>query len=179
MRAFALLALVTIVSGMGCSGSDDAASEGSLSTPSAQQQPAANADAGQVRQAIETASARFSDAARRGDAAGLVATYAENAVVMQPNTPAWRGRDAIRKGWAGFLSSATVREFSLHTEDVMTSGDLAVQTGTYSMTLQPKTAGARELTDKGKFVVAWRKQADGSWKAVRDIYNSDMPPGGS
>lgn len=179
MRAFVLLAFMVMVSSMGCSGSDDAASEGSASTPSARQQPAADAGAGQVRQAIETASARFSDAVQRGDAAGLMAMYAENAVFMQPNMPAWRGHDAIQKGWTGFLTSATVKELSLHTDDVMTSGDLAIQTGSYSMRFRPKTAGAGELTDKGKFVVAWRKQADGSWKAVRDIYNSDIPLAGS
>jgi ketosteroid isomerase-like protein len=42
------------------------------------------------------------------------------------------------------------------------------------MTVQPR--GGREIKDKGKFVVVWKRQADGSWKIVRDVYNSDVPP---
>jgi uncharacterized protein (TIGR02246 family) len=178
MRISALLAVVVMVSTIGCSGSDDTASEDSASASSAQQS-AVRTDTGQVRNAIDSATARFSDAAEHGDAAGLMAMYAPDAVVMQPNTPAWHGHDEIQKGWAGFLSSITVKELDLPTDDVLTSGDLAVQTGSYTFTFQPRTAGAREMTDKGKYVVVWQKQADGSWKAVRDIFNSDLPAGGS
>ena len=37
----------------------------------------------------------------------------------------------------------------------------------------PKTK--KPVTDKGKYVTVYKKQADGSWKAVADILNSDMP----
>ncbi|MBA2471329.1 MAG: hypothetical protein H0V41_03460 [Pseudonocardiales bacterium] len=47
------------------------------------------------------------------------------------------------------------------------SGDLAYSTGTYAFANPP--------IDKGKFVDVWKKQADGSWKAVIDIFNSDLP----
>ena len=33
----------------------------------------------------------------------------------------------------------------------------------------------KPVTDKGKYVTVYKKQADGSWKAVADIMNSDMP----
>jgi ketosteroid isomerase-like protein len=32
-----------------------------------------------------------------------------------------------------------------------------------------------ETTDKGKYVTIWRKQPDGSWKVVEDMFNSDIP----
>ncbi|HET7552942.1 MAG TPA: DUF4440 domain-containing protein [Gemmatimonadaceae bacterium] len=178
MRISALLALVVMVSTTACSGSNDTAIQDSALASSAQQ-PAAGTDASQVRHVIDSATARFSDDAERGDAAGLMAMYAADAVVMQPNMPAWHGHDEIQKGWAGFLSSITIKELNLPTDDVLSSGDLAVQTGTYTLTAQPKSAGAQEMKDKGKYVVVWQKQADGSWKAVRDIFNSDLPAGGS
>ena len=36
-------------------------------------------------------------------------------------------------------------------------------------------AKGKPVTDRGKYVEAWKKQADGAWKVVEDIYNSDLP----
>jgi len=33
--------------------------------------------------------------------------------------------------------------------------------------------------DRGKAVLVWKKQPDGSWKAVADIFNFDLPKGGA
>jgi len=30
------------------------------------------------------------------------------------------------------------------------------------------------MTDHGKYATIWRKQTDGSWKVVVDIFNSDV-----
>jgi ketosteroid isomerase-like protein len=46
---------------------------------------------------------------------------------------------------------------------------LAYTTGTFAIESNHSTV------DKGKFVDVWKKQADGSWKAVIDIFNSDLP----
>ena len=35
----------------------------------------------------------------------------------------------------------------------------------------PKSA----TTDKGKYLTVFKKQPDGSWKAVADMINSDLP----
>jgi ketosteroid isomerase-like protein len=37
----------------------------------------------------------------------------------------------------------------------------------------PKTK--KSITDKGKYVTAYKKQADGTWKAVADMDSSDLP----
>jgi hypothetical protein len=34
-------------------------------------------------------------------------------------------------------------------------------------------------SDQGKYIEIWKKQADGTWKIVRDIYNSDVSAAGS
>jgi ketosteroid isomerase-like protein len=50
--------------------------------------------------------------------------------------------------------------------------------GTYSMTTSaPK--GKKPVTDKGKYVTVFRKQADGTWKVVADVTNSDLPAAGA
>jgi ketosteroid isomerase-like protein len=38
----------------------------------------------------------------------------------------------------------------------------------------PDPAG-KPVTDRGKYVTIWKKQADGSWKVIADIFNSDLP----
>ncbi len=32
------------------------------------------------------------------------------------------------------------------------------------------------VTEKGKYVTAWKKQADGAWKVTEDIFNADEAP---
>jgi ketosteroid isomerase-like protein len=31
------------------------------------------------------------------------------------------------------------------------------------------------MKDSGKYMTVWRKQADGSWKVVADMFNTNMP----
>ena len=58
--------------------------------------------------------------------------------------------------------------------DAAGSGDLAYTQGTYSMTASdPKTKAP--VTEKGKYLTVYRKQADGSWKAVEDTFMGDAP----
>ena len=57
---------------------------------------------------------------------------------------------------------------------VSTSGDMALDRGTYRLAIAPK--GTRE-TDTGKYVVVWRKIGS-EWKAAADIFNSDLPVSG-
>jgi ketosteroid isomerase-like protein len=40
-------------------------------------------------------------------------------------------------------------------------------------TTDPKTK--KPVTDKGKYAEVYKKQADGSWKAVADMDSSDTP----
>lgn len=138
-----------------------------------QSQPAATADVAEVRQYIEAANARFLDAIQRGDTAGALANYADDAVVMMPSEEAWRGHDALSKGFSGFMSQMSVKDGHAMTMDVVVSGDLAVETGMFEWTLQPKTGKA--MHEKGKYLTVWKQQADGSWKIIRDINNSDLP----
>jgi uncharacterized protein (TIGR02246 family) len=171
MRTRRLLWLATVpFVAAACARGDDAAA---TSDSAAGVAATAATDVGAVRQAIETTNARFADAAKRGDTAVVGAIYAEDVVVMMPNEPAHRGRDAALKSFASAFTRAQVKEFNIKTDDVQVGGDLAVETGNYEMTLQP--AGGAEIKDKGKYITVWKRQADGSWRILRDIVNSDLP----
>jgi uncharacterized protein (TIGR02246 family) len=135
----------------------------------------ASPDTAKVKAAIEAANAKLVEAFKKGDKTGLMANYAADAVVMMPNEEAWRGREGMDKGFSGFLGQFTFKEGAATTTDVMVAGDLAIETGTYAWTMQPKAGGA-EIKDKGKYLTVWKRQSDGTWKIVRDINNTDLPP---
>jgi ketosteroid isomerase-like protein len=54
------------------------------------------------------------------------------------------------------------------------SGDVAVIWGTY--TTNP-AEGEEGITAAGKWVALVEREADGSWKVVRNIWNTDSPTG--
>jgi ketosteroid isomerase-like protein len=41
--------------------------------------------------------------------------------------------------------------------------------------LPPIRRGKKAVTEKGRFVTVFRKEADGSWKAVQQINNAEAP----
>ncbi len=133
----------------------------------------ASPDTAKVKAAIQAANARSLDAFKRGDKAGMMANYTSDAIVMAPNEEAWRGQEGLDKGFSGLLSQFSFKDGAATTTDVMVAGDLAVETGTFTLTLQPKTGA--EIKDKGKYLTVWKRQPDGTWKIVRDINNSDLP----
>lgn len=125
-------------------------------------------------QAIKDIVTRFDKAISSGGVEALVADYdAAGAMRMHPNQPALVGSEAIRAAFQGAFSQSTT-EVRNGVEDVRVSGDLAVARGTYESKSTAKSGG-EAVRDKGKWAAAFRRQADGSWKALWDIYNSDLP----
>ena len=127
---------------------------------------------GDADRAIRESNARFADAVRAGNVAGVIQMYSDSAVIMPPNSPPVTGIDEIRRFWIGFLATGSI-DATLTTDDVDQSGDLAVERGRYQMTIVPVN-GTASVHDAGKYVVSWRK-INGQWRATNDIFNSSSP----
>jgi len=127
--------------------------------------------ANDAEDAIRKMDRDFSAAASGGNVEGMMSIYADDAVLMPPNLPAFRGRDAIRQFWTGFTGAGKI-DATLTPDKVMQSCDMATELGHYALTITPK--GGAAVQDTGKYVVTWRK-VGGQWKAVADIFNSDRP----
>jgi uncharacterized protein (TIGR02246 family) len=110
------------------------------------------------------------------DADKLVAHYSDDAVLMAPGMDAMKGKDAIKSGLSAMLADKALSvKFQASKVDVAKSGDLAYTQGEYQMTMtDPKTH--KPVNDHGTYVTTYRKQSDGSWKAVADIATSGAPP---
>ena len=124
--------------------------------------------------AIQALDEQWSATAAKNDLEGTVAFYAEDAVLLAPNTPIATDRKAIRESWAGLLGPNTALSWKVSKVDVAKSGELGYLYGSYSLSIHdPK--GGPPARDTGKMVEIWKKQADGKWKYTVDIYNSDLP----
>ena len=97
-------------------------------------------------------------------------SYSDDAMVLPPNAPAVTGHGAIE---AMFKTFPPITAFELRTEEVEGTADLAYVRGRYTMTMSPP--GAPAIADSWKYLEIWRKQCDGSWKSVRDMFSSDIP----
>ena len=122
-------------------------------------------DAASAIRALSGAFVRHFNAA---DADQLVAAfYAEDARLLPPNHPMITGRSQIRDALRGFLEAGlgglAVETYEI---EIASSGDLAYGIGTFSL--------ARPVPDRGKFIEIYRRQADGSWKCVADMFGSDQ-----
>jgi ketosteroid isomerase-like protein len=94
---------------------------------------------------------------------------------MIPNSPMMTGKDAIGKAMKDALADPN---WSLALQpnqvEVSRGGDLGYTRGTYVLTATDP-ASKKAATEKGRFVAIFRKDADGSWKAVQDINNAEAP----
>ena len=173
MRTFPLASLaVTALVSIACYGGSGTGDSATV----AQAAAAAGHDPATVQHAIDSTIARFAEAMKRGDTTAMLNAYTDDAIVMPANAPVIRSRADHAKWNAGMSSQFTVTDFKTTTNDLIVSGDYAIEQGAYRMTLQPKPRG-KAMNDVGKYLAVWKRQPDGSWKMIRDIFNSDMPAG--
>jgi len=154
---------------LACQAEEQATEQGSETSPAI--------DEAAVREAIAAKDKAWADAAVAGDVEALVLQYATDAVLMPPGAPRAEGTEAIREAFTGWLQEAPPSSTTV-TSDVITfaaAGDYAHAMGTWTMS--GTGPDGSEYSDQGKFLAVW-KSADGDWKIVTDIWNSDNPPPG-
>ena len=125
---------------------------------------------------IQANSEKWSKAGGAKDAATFGSFYADDAVVMMPNEPIFKGMENIKNVLQPMMQDPNFA-LTFTTDKVEVSGILAYSQGTLSHTSTGRDG--KPLTDTCKYVAVWKKQPDGSWKAIEHIFNSDLPPAGS
>ena len=144
-------------------------------TSGCQQAPAPAPDTRAAdEQAIREIEKDWSNTFGTKDVERLVSFYADDAALMAAGEPGVSGKEAIRASMGKLMAMPGLSlSFQTAKVDVARSGDLAYAQGTFAMTMDGAKKGV-SLSDKGKYVTVYRKQADGQWKAVADIFNSDQ-----
>lgn len=121
----------------------------------------------EVRQQIDSTNATFVAALRRGDSAGMAATYTEDGQVLPPGAPVICGREAIQAFWQQAINMG-VGDGVLETVELAVFGDTAWEVGQGIL----KTRDG-QMIDTAKYIVIWQRE-NGMWKWHRDIYNSSQ-----
>jgi ketosteroid isomerase-like protein len=129
--------------------------------PAAGQEPPAGSP---LRSLVDTERAFSNMSVAQGTRAAFLAFFAEDGVSFGPapvNT-----KQSITKQTAPAAPPAVILEWMPVTADTARAGDLGYTTGPWVRTERTE---ARKPLAWGWYFTVWKKQADGSWKAVADI----------
>jgi len=153
---------LALVAMSGCSGMMGKKSESSA--------PAA-ADPAAAMAAVDSINQLYLKAVAARDTNAVNALYADESYMMPQGMPTMSGREAIRTGWAGFLSTPGLDlKFQSTKKMVSEAGDMVVDVGTYQQKMQD--AKGKPVEDNGKYATVFKKTPAG-WKIVVDTFNSD------
>jgi ketosteroid isomerase-like protein len=128
------------------------------------------------RTAIRAVDSAFAVAVNAGDVDGMVAPYAPDAMVMPPGMGIAAGGTAIRELFTGMSAAGRIR-LTLTSGTIDGAGDIAFSSGSYEMQVLPAdSAQPMPPAEMGKYLGIFRRQEDGSWKMVRDMWNANTMP---
>jgi ketosteroid isomerase-like protein len=115
---------------------------------------------------LRAAAAQLADAYGRQDLSKIQSLYTDDAIFLPDDAEMLRGKEALRK----YLGAETgTREFQRHLLAFKIDGDLAYEIANQTVTI--RVAGRPPRILKDKYLHVWKKQKDGSWKVLIDMYN--------
>ncbi len=126
-------------------------------------------DPAALKDAIQAREKEWSAAFLAGNGTAIGNLYTEDAQSIQPVGDSWSGRAAIAKGEQATLDTTAVTAREDIAEEVIPVGtDHAIEVGHYSYQGTSKTT-KKPVASSGRYMVLWRKDADGIWRLQRDI----------
>jgi uncharacterized protein (TIGR02246 family) len=146
---------------------------GACAKPEEAAPPPPPIDEAAIRDTIQAREREWSAAFRAGDPAAVASLYTEDGAQVEPAGEWRRGRDAIAAAMKAQLDTLNVTMREDIPEEVIVAGDYVLEIGRYSYTSTTKV-GNKPVSSAGRYMVLWRKDADGQWRIHRDI-GSDAP----
>ena len=123
---------------------------------------------------LRLAANTYPQAASAKDRAAVVALYDENALMVPPNADLVEKLEGVQGYRFGFLETPGVElQFEILRAEISTSGDIGWTLSIGDITINnPEGPPGRDII---RDFHTWKKQADGSWKVVVDMWNSELP----
>jgi ketosteroid isomerase-like protein len=97
-------------------------------------------------------------------------SYAADAVVLPPRSPAVQGLPAIRQLFESLLATG-YRNAAVELHRIEHWGNVAIAIGRYKLKISTKSASSD--LDRGKYVGHWRRTPDGQFRVTLSMWNSD------
>jgi ketosteroid isomerase-like protein len=128
-----------------------------------------------VKHVIDSLNARFMTGIAAGQVDSVVDIFAQDVWQMPPNQMPLVGRDSLRAFWKRAVATGAW-QFDVKTDDVISADSLAIERGHYTLkaVAGPK-APYPSFEDHGNYIVLWRRESDGHWRAVWDAPVSTVP----
>jgi len=104
----------------------------------------------------------------------ILKIYAPDAVFLQPTGERIAGAPALRNLFQNIMASFD-SNLNLHSQNLETSGDLAFDSGDFQESLTAIATGAK-ITSKGSYIIIFKRQPDGSWQIVQQVFTGTPPP---
>jgi ketosteroid isomerase-like protein len=98
------------------------------------------------------------------------ALFASDGVLMAPHHEPAYGQKAVEHLLREF-SEAGYQDLRVETTRVEYSGDIAMETGRYSVAI--RQPNGTTVADRGKYLKVWRRL--GAWLIVADCWSSNLP----
>jgi ketosteroid isomerase-like protein len=122
--------------------------------------------------AIRELAMKFGAAVAARDVDAVVSFYTFDTIVLDPETPARRGADAMRIAWTEFMKNPGLSVRLVPEKiDVAAAGDLAADFGRFELQIE---GPAGKIKHVHKYVSVWRK-VGGQWKILYDAWNTNAP----
>ena len=123
--------------------------------------------------AVMAASQAYVNAWGQGDTATALGLVSNDIRILISGVPDVVGAEATRKLFADEMAAYDVPLLKLNHQDLIVSGDHAIDIGTYEEIQTPKKGGA-PIQGRGRFMTIWRRE-DGEWRITRYMLNA-LPP---
>jgi ketosteroid isomerase-like protein len=123
-----------------------------------------------IKTEIRNSLTQSASAFNRGDVETILGSYAPDAVVLPPNSPAVQGIVAIRQLWQSLLA-AGYRNAAFELDEIEHWGDVALAIGRYNVQIPTKPGTFEE--DRGRYVGHWRRIPDGQFRVTVSMWYSD------
>ena len=127
-----------------------------------------------TRDDVRNLKARFAKAVAEKDVKALVDCYETDGIVLAPDAPMVRGSSALGGLFQRDIIDAGVQAIEFDTTDLVEDGSLVIEAGRNLVHVE--LADGRSIANPGKYLVVYRRQADGTLKLVFDSFSSDSAP---
>jgi ketosteroid isomerase-like protein len=127
-----------------------------------------------ARSTIEQNNRTWERAMMDNDLNTILKMYDEDIISLPSYSPMTRGKSELREHLEKEMGSGNkFTNVEFNTVEVREEGDLAIEIGTYNMSM--KMAEGNEWTDTGKYISVWEKK-ENDWKVIVETWNSDANP---
>ena len=124
--------------------------------------------------ALKLVASSYHEAATAKDREGVIAFYDRNAIMVPPNDDLVENLEGVQNYRFGFIETPGVElDFEVIRAEISMSGDIGWTLSIGEITINnPEGSPGRDVV---RDFHTWKKQEDGSWKVVLDMWNSELP----